>query len=64
MSPRDRVLTVRIEPEISDAMEIIRERHGTPISEQVRRGLRMWLEAQGVMEKKADRKRVVARKRS
>lgn len=59
--PKERVLTVRIDDDLSDAMEALREKHGTPISEQVRRALGVWLESQGVM--KAERKRAVTRKR-
>ena len=61
--PKDRVLTVRIDNDLSDAMEALREKHGTPISEQVRRALRSWLENQGVI-KKAERKRASTRSRS
>jgi Arc/MetJ-type ribon-helix-helix transcriptional regulator len=59
--PKERVLTVRIDSPLSDAMEVLRQKHGTPISEQVRRALRMWLESQGVM--KAERKRAATRRR-
>ena len=59
--PKERVLTVRIDDDLSDAMEALREKHGTPISEQVRRALRVWLESQGVM--KAERQRAGTRKR-
>lgn len=64
MTPqKDRVLTVRVDTDLSDAMEVLREKHGTPISEQVRRALRSWLEEQGVI-KKAERPRAATRKRS
>jgi Arc/MetJ-type ribon-helix-helix transcriptional regulator len=56
MSPKERVITVRLDEALSDAMERQRERHGTPVSEQVRRALRSWLESEGVM--KAARPRV------
>jgi Ribbon-helix-helix protein, copG family len=59
--PKERVLTVRIDDDLSDAMEVLRQKHGTPISEQVRRALRMWLVDQGVM--KAERKRAATRRR-
>jgi hypothetical protein len=49
MSPRDRILTVRVDSDLSEAMAVVNERHGTPVSEQVRRALRMWLQAQGVL---------------
>ena len=59
---KERVLTVRIDNGLSDALEAVREQHGTPISEQVRRALRMWFESQGLMDK-AERMRVATRKR-
>ena len=46
-------------------MEFLRERDGTPFSEQIRRGLRLWLESRGVSVKpKAERQRASTRKRS
>jgi hypothetical protein len=45
-----------------DAMREVQERDGVPISEQVRRGIDLWLEKRGVM--KSERKRAVTRKRS
>jgi len=62
MTAKERTLTVRVDAEMSEAIEAVREKYGTPVSEQVRRALRAWLVAQGVM-KKAERKQVVARKR-
>ena len=59
---KERVLTVRIAADLSNGIEAVRAKYGTPVSEQVRRALRAWLENQGVM-RKAGRKRVVARKR-
>lgn len=53
----------RLETEIMDALQAIRERDGVPVSEQVRRALKKWIEEKGV-EIKADRKRVAPRKRS
>lgn len=59
---KERVLSVRIDEETDAAMQELTERYGTPISEQVRRALKTWLEAQGVL--KAERKRAATRKRS
>lgn len=47
--------------DLINAMESLRERDGIPFSEQIRRGLRLWFESNGV---KTDRKRAVTRKRS
>jgi hypothetical protein len=63
MTAKERTLTVRVDVEMSEGIEAVRERYGTPVSEQVRRALRAWLLAQGVI-KKAERKRVAPRRRS
>jgi hypothetical protein len=63
MSPKERSITVRLEPAMAEAMEAVQERFGTPFSEQVRRGLAEWLEKQG-FKVKTERKRVATRKRS
>jgi len=46
-----------------EGLQAIRERDGVPISEQVRRAIRMWLEAEGIKVKKAERRRAPTRKR-
>ncbi len=61
MTPTERVVTFRPDADILEAMETLREQKGVPYSQQIRRALRKWLQSEGVM--KADRKRVVARKR-
>jgi hypothetical protein len=59
-----RILTnFRIDGELLDALREIKERDGLPISEQVRRAIRAWVEARGV-RMKVDRKRASTRKRS
>jgi len=40
--------TFRLETEIMDALNEIRERDGVAVSEQVRRALKQWIEAKGV----------------
>jgi len=55
-------MTFRIDPDVLVGMELQKERHGTPFSEQIRRALKAWLTAEGVM--KAERKRASTRKRS
>ena len=54
----------RLEEEILEGLDQVRERDGVPVSEQVRRALLAWLESKGVAVAKADRKRVATRKRS
>ena len=55
--------TFRLETEILDALQHVREQDGIPVSEQVRRALRAWLDARNVTVKKAERKRAATRKR-
>jgi hypothetical protein len=43
--------TFRLETELLDAMQGLREREGVPVSEQVRRGILLWLEQKGVTVK-------------
>jgi hypothetical protein len=50
----------RIDPEILDGLQAVKDRDGVPISEQVRRALTAWLESKGI---KTERKRAVTRKR-
>ncbi len=50
-----------IDSELDAALKRMKERDGIPEGEQIRRALREWLRKKGVM--KAERKRVVARKR-
>lgn len=63
MTPR-KVTTFRIDEELLEGMREIEERDGVPVSEQVRRSIRAWLESKGVIAKRAERKRVAARRRS
>ncbi len=53
--------TFRLETEIMDALNEIRNRDGVPVSEQVRRALKQWIEAKGVKVKGLG-KRAAARK--
>jgi len=53
--------TYRLEADILEGLQRIKERDGVPVSEQVRRALRMWLESK--FEMKPERKRTVTRKR-
>jgi hypothetical protein len=40
--------TLRIEPELLDALRAITTRDGISASEQIRRGIRLWLKAKAV----------------
>jgi len=65
MSPSDKKQTAfRIDPDILAGLQEVKERVGIPISEQVRRALRTWLESMGDKSLKTERKRVAPRKRS
>jgi hypothetical protein len=61
MTPARRVATFRIDDDLMEAMQRLQDRDGIPLSEQIRRALRPWLEVKGVM--KAERKQAVTRKR-
>ena len=64
MTPSQKRQTAfRIEPEILDGLHEVKTRDGLPISEQVRRALREWLQHRGV-KLRAVRPRAVTRKRS
>jgi hypothetical protein len=52
----------RLESELLDGLQQVRERDGIPVSEQVRRAIQAWLKEQGVAVK-AERKRAATRKR-
>jgi hypothetical protein len=59
---KERILSVRVDSETEAAMLQLQERYGTPLSEQVRRALKVWLAEQGVL--KTERPRAATRKRS
>lgn len=53
----------RIDDAMMSALQEIRERDGIPVSEQVRRALKQWIEGKGVVMK-TDRRRAGARRQS
>lgn len=61
MTPK-RPYTLKIDEELLAALREIKVRDGIPESEQIRRGIKLWLAQYGVT--KQDRKRAGARKRS
>jgi hypothetical protein len=64
MSPRIKKLySFPIEPELAAGLKAVKERVGISEAEQIRRGIRLWLDSQGVAAERADRKRVRPRKR-
>ncbi len=68
MTPRDRIVAFRPDEDIEAAMTALFERDGIALSEQIRRALRPWLEARGVLapapKTKTARTRVSPRKRA
>jgi Arc/MetJ-type ribon-helix-helix transcriptional regulator len=50
MRNRERVISVRLDRDLSDGVNLLREQIGTPVAEQIRRSLRKWLEKRGVVE--------------
>jgi hypothetical protein len=69
MTPRIRKLfTFPLDPELAARLRQIKERDGISIAEQLRRGIRLWLESKSVVETERKRKRSVgaleARRRS
>jgi hypothetical protein len=58
MSPnKEGIVTFRISPEVQAGMETLRERYGTPFSEQCRRALESWLREQGMLTTKPEGRR-------
>jgi Ribbon-helix-helix domain len=43
-----RPYTLKIDPELLDALKVVKERDGVSESEQIRRGIRMWLKSKRV----------------
>jgi hypothetical protein len=63
MTPGEKKQTAfRIDPGILEGLQVVKARDGVPISEQVRRALRQWLESKGVRAKAAPRRAVTRRK--
>jgi hypothetical protein len=63
MTPSRKVTTFRIDEDLLEAMGRLQERDGIPQSEQIRRALRPWLEAKGVI-KAADRSVVKTKRKA
>jgi hypothetical protein len=56
-----RATNFRLESELIEALQVIRDRDGIPVTEQVRRAIQAWLKEKGVTPK-AQGKRAVTRK--
>ena len=42
---------IRIDPDLVEALEAIRDAEGIPVSEQIRRGIRLWLDQKGAAQR-------------
>ena len=62
MTSKTKQTAFRLEPEILDGMQVVKERDGVPISNQVRLALRAWLKSKGVKVKTACRRAGTRRK--
>jgi hypothetical protein len=63
MSPRIRKLfTFPIDDDLARGLREVEERDGVPKAEQIRRGIRMWLDTKGV-KRPETKPRTVGRKR-
>ncbi len=49
MSPRDRLISLRLESRVLAALEDTRRKVGVPVSEQIRRAVGAWLARGGVL---------------
>jgi hypothetical protein len=50
-----KLFTFPLDPELAVGLRHIKARDGIPLAEQVRRGIRLWLESKGVIEGKRKR---------
>lgn len=62
MTPK-KLAAYRLDTELIEGLEQVKEKTGAPIAEQVRRAIKAWLGANGVTVQKSDRKRAPTRKR-
>lgn len=53
MTPTRKVATFRVDQDLLEAMQRLQARDGIQVSEQIRRALRPWLEAKGVLARAA-----------
>jgi len=63
MGAAKRFTAVRIDEELLEGLERLRERDGATPAESIRRAIRAYLQEKGIDIEKADRKRASTRKR-
>ena len=49
-------MNIRIDSDLVEALEAIRDAEGIPVSEQIRRGIRLWLDQKGAAPTATKRK--------
>jgi len=49
-------MNLRIDPDLFEALKVIRDNDGIPVSEQIRRGIRLWLDQKGATRTVSKRK--------
>jgi hypothetical protein len=57
-----RLTNFRLEEQLLDALQTIKDRDGVPISVQVRRAIEAWIQSKGVRVKAAPRRALTRRK--
>jgi hypothetical protein len=62
MSPKE-TTALRIDVDLLEAMRDVKDAEGIPVTTQIEMAVREWLKQRGIIVKKAERKRVPARKR-
>ena len=60
VSPK-KAYTLKIDPELLDALRSVKERDGVTESEQIRRGIQLWLRSKGI-KVEPERRRAATRK--
>ena len=55
---------MRIDDELLDGLQAVKDRDGVPVSEQVRRAIHAWLEAKGVKVKQPASRRAQTRRKA
>jgi hypothetical protein len=63
MAPQRKLAAFRLDHDLLEGLQVVYDRDGILPSEQVRRAVRAWLEAKGVLEPNSGRKRTAVRKR-
>jgi hypothetical protein len=63
MSPRI-ASTFRVEDDLLEGLREVKERDGIPVSEQVRRALRAWLDSKGIQQQKTAPRRAPTRRKA